>query len=520
MPGTLQGAVNDHDYFDSDDAEDEIKKYSRRRKNHPRKLLTSSYVCQKVNTNSEVGTPNTAEPDDPVTGSSAETEWGNARGGQTIHREAGSRCADKQGGENGEVTENIEDFSHHEDRTILRKIRRNRHETPATHMRRVYEGRVPYKFFCRKCSFKSKRESHYVRHMKHHETPGMELHKCTECDFRTIRLSHLRRHELLHKKQLVTCTVCGYITDSNQQMLKHMKLKHPHGKDASPPQEEKFFKCDICGRSLSTRAIYNQHLLKHAQDSSTVQAAAPDGSFQCIDCNKTFLRRVYFERHRRDVHGPEVRPHLCDICGKAFKRTDALQQHKVVHMSQMARVYSFHCSQCNKGFRSQAHLSEHMTMHSTDRPYLCQYCGSAFKTPSVQKKHIISIHLKPRSYTCDLCEKKFNTRSALQRHSRTHELEAQSAAAETEQSLAELGMTGAEHLQQHDDGVTVVTADTTAAEVLQTQQQTLVPDVMGVGETIEEALEQGEVLQPQYIQGNETTTALFYLTGSLMEPSG
>ena len=49
---------------------------------------------------------------------------------------------------------------------------------------------------------------------------------------------------------------------------------------------------------------------------------------------------------------------------------------------------------------------------------------------------------------------------------------------------------------------------------LQVQQQTLVQDVMATG--IEESLEQGDALQTQYIvQGNETATALFYLTGSL-----
>lgn len=67
-------------------------------------------------------------------------------------------------------------------------------------------------------------------------------------------------------------------------------------------------------------------------------------------------------------------------------------------------------------------------------------------------------------------------------------------------------------LQQVEGAGAVVTVEE-AAEVLQTQQETLVTDVLTGG--MEESLEQGEVLQPQYIQGNETAAALFYLTGSL-----
>lgn len=67
--------------------------------------------------------------------------------------------------------------------------------------------------------------------------PGTELHQCEECSFTTIRLSHLRRHELLHKKSLVRCDYCDYVTDSRQQLQKHAKMKHPNGNASSPSQQ-------------------------------------------------------------------------------------------------------------------------------------------------------------------------------------------------------------------------------------------------------------------------------------------
>jgi hypothetical protein len=36
---------------------------------------------------------------------------------------------------------------------------------------------------------------------------------------------------------------------------------------------------------------------------------------------------MHYARHVRDVHR-QWRPYLCDLCGKAFKRPDALKQHK------------------------------------------------------------------------------------------------------------------------------------------------------------------------------------------------
>lgn len=111
----------------------------------------------------------------------------------------------------------------------------------------------------------------------------------------------------------------------------------------------------MCGHTSSNHNYFSRHLLKHAQQPNSSSATGVD-NFQCIDCNKTFQRRMHYERHRRDVHGPGLRPHLCDICGKAFKRTDALQQHKVVHLSQASRTYHFHCHKCDKGFRSHVNI--------------------------------------------------------------------------------------------------------------------------------------------------------------------
>ncbi|XP_047500511.1 zinc finger protein 628-like [Penaeus chinensis] len=139
------------------------------------------------------------------------------------------------------------------------------------------------------------------------------------------------------------------------------------------------------------------------------------------------MRREHFLRHIKNVH-QNHRPFLCDICGKAFKRQDALKQHHVTHYQSMGGgssgqigPYGFVCHICQKVCRSAAYLKEHKATHSEERSFLCEVCGASFKTRSVQRNHVQTIHRRPRSFTCPSCEKKFNTKYALRRHMKQHD---------------------------------------------------------------------------------------------------
>lgn len=125
-------------------------------------------------------------------------------------------------------------------------------------------------------------------------------------------------------------------------------------------------------------------------------------------------------RHVNNVHGNK-RPFLCHLCGKAFKRGDALLQHYQTHSEiGPSENSNYKCNICEKAFRSHSHLFEHQAVHSEIRSFLCEICGASFKTRSVHRKHVLSIHRNPRAYSCDSCTKKFNTLFALKRHQKTH----------------------------------------------------------------------------------------------------
>ena len=67
-----------------------------------------------------------------------------------------------------------------------------------------------------------------------------------------------------------------------------------------------------------------------------------------------FTQQVNLIRHK-SVHSDE-RPFVCDECGTGFKKKNALER----HLLSIHSTTSFPCSQCGKMFKSEAYLASHM----------------------------------------------------------------------------------------------------------------------------------------------------------------
>ncbi|XP_013416985.1 putative mediator of RNA polymerase II transcription subunit 26 [Lingula anatina] len=395
--------------------------------------------------------------------------------------------------------------------------RRSKRDAAKCEKNKEYEDTLPFKFWCKMCSFKTKRKAQFDKHMTCHKV-YKKLYACTKCTFKTIRLSVLKKHEInTHSKECKSCpnAKCKYRTDNPVLLERHIKYKHKEHDEGKKKVNRFLCPTEDCGYSSHSIMQFKRHLSCHADIINGTDKIIM--RYQCEKCAYSTKKKEHYLRHIKDVHTNQ-RPFLCDLCGTSFKRADALRQHRVIHMEKKSRIFRFKCSTCDKPFRSRAHLAEHMAMHTSIRSFLCEICGASFKTKSVQRKHVETIHKNPRAFECGQCPKRFNTKYALLRHQRTHDAlnnQTQEVTQQVQQVIHSQAtqlpptvqstqiLIKPEDFHQTADGQTIV-------HITHEGTNTAVPVSVSNGTPVEVTLEGYE--QNTFIPSNEATTALLYLT--------
>ncbi len=226
------------------------------------------------------------------------------------------------------------------------------------------------------CSFKSKRESHYQKHISLHVQKNLPIYKCSHCSFSTLRLSHLKKHEISHSVQVIRCKHegCSYSTDTEKHMTTHVRLKHMpvlsgKGKNgvaidpgAAVPQTREdimIYECDFCDYKTDKMFRFRRHHICHTQVPGNTGRILKGLvlTYQCSSCPYKSKRKEHFIRHMENVHS-DRRPYLCDLCGGGFKRQDTLKTHRFVHLSRNDRFYPYSCHLCGKCFRTKVCITE------------------------------------------------------------------------------------------------------------------------------------------------------------------
>ena len=116
------------------------------------------------------------------------------------------------------------------------------------------------------------------------------------------------------------------------------------------------------------------------------------------------LYTIFFFHCIEKICIPFDRPHVCDVCAKAFKKPYDLKRHKLVHSGE---ALPHTCDVCSKAFTKPENLKRHKLIHSGEKPYECEVCHKRFTQSGSLKMHV-QLHSNETPYTCGVCGQAFN----------------------------------------------------------------------------------------------------------------
>ncbi|GFN93478.1 Zinc finger protein [Plakobranchus ocellatus] len=223
-------------------------------------------------------------------------------------------------------------------------------------------------FTCDLCSFTTKADLKYYRHLASSHFPGPP-HQCDkpECQFTAPCIKQLAKHRTQHgDKRPYVCTICLMAFKTKNNLQNHIRVH----------SDERLFKCPECSRSFKQKNTLDQHMVIHN----------------------------------------DLRPYLCDLCGFSTKFQNHLILHKKIHSGDV-----FHCTfpSCIYSTPKQSQLKAHMRSHLGIRTHVCSTCTKAF----VSKSHLIRherIHSSESAYRCQECSYTSTRLDKLKEHQQKH----------------------------------------------------------------------------------------------------
>lgn len=132
--------------------------------------------------------------------------------------------------------------------------------------------------------------------------------------------------------------------------------------------------------------------------------------FRCDECGRYLSSQAALSGHQQCMHNKQ-KPHVCHICNKGFFQSHSL----TVHLRSHSGEKPYTCIVCNKSFSQRSSLNIHIRTHSGERPYQCPFCSRGFSDSSTLAKHRRT-HTGERPYQCRECGASFSQSGNLWRH--------------------------------------------------------------------------------------------------------
>jgi len=181
-------------------------------------------------------------------------------------------------------------------------------------------------------------------------------------------------------------------------------------------QQQQTLTCSRCNKNFTSKSELTAHIGNNCTDRVTAMETSTMDRL-CPFCGKRFRSTATLENHKR-VHTRE-KPFMCDVCTKPFRTKGNLLEHKRVHNNNLWLMksdtklqtvdtvtascqgggaaggggeHNYKCTLCVKSFRTYTALLNHERVHTREKPFECSVCDKCFRTKSNLTEHMKGCH--------------------------------------------------------------------------------------------------------------------------------
>lgn len=252
------------------------------------------------------------------------------------------------------------------------------------------------KYFCKFCNQGFVKKANLQVHERHFHTDGA-----------TVTISASRENEEHVWNINTVCTVCNLLFESYERFIEHNKYYY----------KGQVFTCTFC-----TRSFHGMYMLdRHNKLTHYPEITRNSYTYTCDRCNEGFREESHFHAHKLHVHSHEASPkktmqdhnyalttknvsvdahvnvplmaYTCDICTLYFTNESDLRMHEMEY----SLDGDFHCSECDKKYRTAAILVKHQSLTHNGRGVIgnyckCRFCGEVLTTNASMACHEKHFH--------------------------------------------------------------------------------------------------------------------------------
>lgn len=200
-------------------------------------------------------------------------------------------------------------------------------------------------FRCEICNINFKSRTHYKYHHKSHQSLQIKCEKCDKIFHykSALKMHEASRHSNSRKSNSSmdgpqACTIC----DKRFQSGKLLKAHQRYHKNSNPTSL-----CNICGKTVMKLYI-KAHIKLHSKSNR----------LECKECFRGFFTQEGLNAHMNYKHAKGPQLFECSVCRRRYKRKASMYRH---FRAQHQNLRPFMCDKCGKCYYRNEYLADHQT---------------------------------------------------------------------------------------------------------------------------------------------------------------